>query len=97
MSLTTLHDRITVRPIQPTLSTEIEGFEVVGESKKSATEGIVVGVGQGRMMGSTLVPLLVKPGDHVLYQGAHPIEVDIDGEELLVMSEGEVLAVLEPD
>lgn len=97
MSLTTLHDRISVRPLKPEITAAIEGFEVAGETTERPTEGIVISVGAGRMLGGKLVPLSVKPGDRIIYKGAHPVEVDVDGEGLLVMSEGEVLAVLEDE
>lgn len=93
----TLHDRILVRPAKAEIEVQIEGFEVAGKDTSRPVEGVVVSVGQGRMMGGKLVPLHVKPGDKILYQGAHPVEVEHEGEELLVMSEGEVLAVLEED
>lgn len=96
-SLKTLHDRILVRPVTPELVADIEGFEVVGKADTSPDEGIVVRVGDGRTIGGVKHPLLVDIGDHILYKGANPIKVDVGGEELLVMSEGEVLAVLETD
>ncbi len=94
---TTLHDRILVRPDPVEHKVEIEGFEVAGKDSTAPVQGTVVTVGTGRMMGAKLVPLLVEPGDKILFQGAHPIKVDHDGEELFVMSEGEVLAVLEDE
>lgn len=94
-SFTTLHDRILVRPEAVEAKVEIEGFEVAGKDSSTPTRGEVVSVGTGRMMGGKLIPLLVVPGDRILFQGAHPVEIDHEGEQLLVMSEGEVLAVLE--
>lgn len=91
----TLHDRILVRPVKADIEVQIEGFEVAGKDTSRPVEGVVVSVGDGRVLGGKLVPLLVKPGDKILYQGAHPVEVEHEGEELLVMSEGEVVAVLE--
>lgn len=91
----TLHDRILVRPEQAELEVQIEGFEIAGKDTSRPVRGEVVSVGDGRMLGGKLVPLLVEPGDKILYQGAHPVEVEHEGEVLLVMSEGEVLAVLE--
>ncbi len=93
----TLHDRILVRPVKADIEVKIEGFEVAGKDTTKPVEGVVVSVGQGRTLGGKLVPLLVEPGDKILYQGAHPVEVEHEGETLLVMSEGEVLAVLEDE
>lgn len=93
----TLHDRILVRPEAAEIEVKIEGFEVAGKDTTRPVRGEVVSVGHGRMLGGKLVPLLVEPGDKILYQGAHPVEVEHEGEALLVMSEGEVLAVLEDE
>jgi chaperonin GroES len=83
-----------VRPKEAQL-TAGEGIEIVGKSKEKILEGTVVRVGDGRMLNGKLVPLLVSPGDKIYFQGARPIEVDVDGETLYVMSEGEVLAILD--
>lgn len=93
-SLKTLHDRILVRPEKEQI-TAGEGIEIVGESKAPILQGTVVRVGDGRMLNGKLVPLLVSPGDLIYFQGARPIEVDVDGETMYVMSEGEVLAILD--
>lgn len=95
MSLTTLHDRITVRPmVAPTSGGAIE---IVGESHEEPTQGVVVAVGEGRMLGGARVALQVVPGDRIVFSCANPIDVEVDGEKLIVMSEGQVLAVLEDD
>lgn len=91
----TLHDRILVRPAHDALDVDIEGFEVAGKDTSRMVRGEVISVGTGRMLGGKLHPLLVEPGDTILFQGARPIEVEHEGETLYVMSEGEVLAVLD--
>ena len=93
-SLRTLHDRILVRPKKAQTKTD-GGIEIAGTSTEKIIEGTVVQAGAGRMLNGKLVPLLVKPGDNIYFQGARPIEVELDGETLYVMSEGEVLAILE--
>ena len=95
MSLVTLHDRIVVRPM--VAAKQVGAIEIVGKAVEEPNQGEVVAVGAGRMLGGKVVPLQVVPGDKIVFSCANPIDVEVDGEKLIVMSEGQVLAVLEDD
>lgn len=65
-------------------------------SKERPEEGLVVAVGEGkRLNDGKLVPLSVKKGDHIIFSKYGPDEVEIDGEKYLIVSESNILAVIE--
>jgi len=92
--LTPLHDRIVVRRIEEAETTR-GGIIIPDSAKDKPQEGEVISVGQGKTNdeGKTF-PLQVKPGDHILFGKYAGTEIKIDGEELLIMREEEVLGIL---
>jgi chaperonin GroES len=95
MKVRPLHDRIIVQRLD-------EGEQVVGgiiipdTAKEKPQQGKVVAVGKGKAKDDGKVtPLDVKEGDTILFGKYSGQEIKIDGEELLIMREDEVLAVLE--
>ena len=93
--LTPLHDRIVVRRIEEAETTR-GGIIIPDTAKDKPQEGEVVSVGKGKVNEDGKVfPLAVKDGDRILFGKYSGTEVKIDGEELLIMREEEVLGILE--
>ena len=93
--LTPLHDRIVVRRIEEGETTR-GGIIIPDSAKEKPQEGEVVAVGKGkRLEDGKVVPLDVQKGDRILFGKYSGSEIRIDGEELIVMREDEVLGVLE--
>jgi chaperonin GroES len=93
--LTPLHDRVVVRRIQEA-ETVRGGIIIPDTAKEKPQEGIVIAVGTGRYEKGQTVPLAVKEGDRVLFGKYSGSEIKIDGEELLIMKEDEILGILSP-
>ena len=90
-----LHDRIVVRRIDAEEKTK-GGIIIPDTAKEKPQEGEVVSVGPGaRSEDGTLHPLDVKAGDRVLFGKWSGSEVKLDGEELIIMKESDILGVLE--
>jgi chaperonin GroES len=90
-----LHDRVVVRRIDADEKTA-GGIIIPDTAKEKPQEGEVVAVGPGaRDEKGQLVPLELKTGDHVLFGKWSGTEVKIDGEDLLIMKETDVLGVVE--
>ena len=90
-----LHDRLLVRRIEET-ETAKGGIIIPDTAKEKPAEGLVVAVGPGKRRddGSVREPVL-KQGDRVLFGKYDGTEVKIDGEEHLLVREGDVLGVIE--
>jgi len=91
--LTPLHDRVVIRRIQEA-ETVRGGIIIPDTAKEKPQEGIVIAVGTGRYEKGQTVPLAVKEGDRVLFGKYSGSEIKIDGEELLIMKEDEILGIL---
>ena len=93
-SFTPLHDRILVRRIEEGES--IRGGIIIPDSaKEKPQQGEVLSVGKGKSNDEGKVfPLDVKAGDSILFGKYSGTEIKIDGEELLIMREEEVLGIL---
>jgi chaperonin GroES len=90
-----LHDRVVVRRIEEDERTR-GGIIIPDTAKEKPQQGEVVAVGPGAFDEKGKVqPLDVKPGDRVLFGKWSGTEVKIDGEELLIMKESDILGVLE--
>ncbi|MDX5152509.1 MAG: co-chaperone GroES [Acidiferrobacterales bacterium] len=95
MSIRPLHDRVVVRRLDQEV-TSPGGIVIPDSAKEKPSEGEVVSVGNGKISENGDVrPLDVKPGDKVLFGKYSGTEVKIDGEELLVMREDDIMAVIE--
>ena len=93
--LTPLHDRIVVRRIEEAETTR-GGIIIPDTAKDKPQEGEVVSVGKGKVNEDGKVfPQAVKEGDRILFGKYAGTEIKIDGEELLIMREEEVLGILE--
>lgn len=92
-----LHDRVAVRRIEAEEKTA-GGIIIPDTAKEKPQEGEVVAVGPGaRDETGKLVELSVKAGDRVLFGKWSGSEVRIDGEELLIMKESDILGIVETE
>jgi chaperonin GroES len=90
-----LHDRVVVRRIEEDERTK-GGIIIPDTAKEKPQQGEVIAVGPGaRDEKGTIQPLDVKAGDRVLFGKWSGTEVKIDGEELLIMKESDIMGVLE--
>ena len=90
-----LHDRVVVRRIEAEEKTS-GGIIIPDTAKEKPQEGEVVAVGAGlRDDSGKLFELAVKAGDRVLFGKWSGTEVKIDGEDLLIMKESDILGVIE--
>jgi chaperonin GroES len=95
MTFRPLHDRVLVRRIEEDIKTS-GGIIIPDTAKEKPMQGEVIAVGPGaRDEAGKLVPLEVKQGDHVLFGKWSGTEVKIDGEELLIMKESDILGIVE--
>ncbi len=95
MKFRPLHDRVLVRRIDAEERTK-GGIIIPDTAKEKPQEGEIVAVGPGgRDDSGKLMPLDVKVGDRVLFGKWSGTEVKIDGEELLIMKESDIMGVIE--
>ncbi len=88
-------DRVVVKPMQKEEVTR-SGIVIPDTAKEKPQEGTVVAVGSGKLMDSgDRTPLEVKEGDRVLFAKYGGTEFKLDGEDLLVLRESDILAILE--
>ncbi|MGO8841623.1 MAG: co-chaperone GroES [Methyloceanibacter sp.] len=94
MKFRPLHDRVVVRRIEPEQKTT-GGIIIPDTVKEKPMEGEVTGVGPGtRSEDGKLHPLDLRVGDRVLFGKWSGSEVKIDGEELLIMKESDIMGIL---
>src|SRR5204862_4901445 len=93
-NLEPLEDRIVVKPGEAE-ETTVSGIVIPDTAKEKPQEGEVVAAGPGRFEDGARVPLDVKVGDKVVYSKYGGTEVKYGGEEYLVLSARDVLAVIE--
>ena len=90
-----LHDRVLIKRLEE--QDEKHGSIIIPDSaKEKPQEGKVIAAGTGRVTeeGKTL-PLVIKAGDRILFGKYSGSEVKIDGEELLIMKEDDILGILD--
>jgi chaperonin GroES len=95
MKVRPLHDRIIVQRIEEE-EQRVGGIIIPDTAKEKPQQGKVVAVGKGRIeKDGKITPLDVKAGDTVLFGKYAGQEIKIDGEEVLIIREEEVLGVIE--
>src|SRR6187551_573618 len=95
MKFRPLHDRVVVRRIDAEEKTA-GGIIIPDTAKEKPQQGEVIAVGPGaRDDAGKLVPLDVKAGDRVLFGKWSGTEVKLDGEELLIMKESDIMGIVE--
>ncbi len=94
MAFTPLHDRVLVRRIESDEKT-VGGLIIPDSAKEKPAEGEVVSTGEGtRKDSGELIAMAVKAGDKVLFGKWSGTEVKIDGEDLLIMKESDILGIM---
>jgi chaperonin GroES len=95
MKFRPLHDRVVIRRAEGELKSK-GGIIIPDTAKEKPQEGEVIAVGPGsRDESGKLVPLDVKAGDFILFGKWSGTEVKIDGEDLLIMKEADILGIVE--
>ncbi len=93
-TLRPLGDKLVVKPLDKQQTTK-SGIYIPETAKEKPQEGEVLAVGTGKWVNDTLKPLEVKVGDKILFSKYGGDEVKIDDQELKIISESDVLAVVE--
>ena len=95
MSIRPLHDRVLVRRVEEE-TTSAGGIVLPGSATEKPNEGEVLAVGNGKVLANGEVrPMDVKVGDKVLFGQFGGTTVKVDGEELLMMREEDIMGVIE--
>ena len=95
MKFRPLHDRVVVRRVEQDLKTA-GGIIIPDTAQEKPMEGEIVAVGSGsRSDDGKITPLDVKAGQRILFGKWSGTEVKIDGEELLIMKESDLLGIIE--
>jgi chaperonin GroES len=95
MKLRPLHDRIIVKRLEEETKTA-GGLFIPDSAKDKPTQGKVIAAGNGKLLeDGTIRELDVKKGDTILFGKYSGNEIKVDGEDLLIMREDDVLAVVE--
>jgi chaperonin GroES len=95
MKFKPLHDRVVVRRVESEQKTA-GGIIIPDTAKEKPMEGEVISVGPGaRGEDGKLQPMGVKPGERILFGKWSGTEVKLEGEELLIMKESDIMGVIE--
>jgi chaperonin GroES len=95
MKFRPLHDRVVVRRIEAE-EKSAGGIIIPDTAKEKPSQGEVIAVGPGgRDESGKLIPIDIKEGDRVLFGKWSGTEVKIDGEELLIMKESDIMGVID--
>ncbi|MGC6476191.1 MAG: co-chaperone GroES [Parvibaculales bacterium] len=94
MTFRPLHDRVLVRRVEEMTKTA-GGIIIPDSAQEKPSEGVIVAVGSGtKAEDGSITPLDVKPKDKVLFGKWSGTEITLDGEELLIMKESDILGVI---
>ena len=94
MAFTPLHDRVLVRRVESDEKTA-GGLIIPDSAKEKPAEGKIVAVGEGaRKDSGELIKPAVKKGDKILFGKWSGTEITLDGEELLIMKESDILGII---
>ena len=91
MKFRPLHDRVVVKRLESD-ARSAGGIIIPDTAQEKPSEGEIIAVGAGL---GKLIPLEVKPGDRILFGKWSGSEVKLDGEDLLIMKESDVMGVIE--
>jgi chaperonin GroES len=95
MKFRPLHDRVVIRRVEEDTKTK-GGIIIPDTAQEKPMQGEVIAVGPGgRDETGKLIPIDLKPGDFVLFGKWSGTEVKLDGEELLIMKESDVMGIIE--
>ncbi len=89
-----LNDRVIVRRVEAEAKTA-GGIILPDSAKEKAKEGVIVAIGEGRQnKDGSRTPLQVKPKDRVIFSSYAGTEIKVEGNELLIMGEDDILAIV---
>lgn len=96
MAIRPLHDRVIVKR-EEVESKSAGGIVLTGSAAEKSTRGTVIAVGNGRVLDNGNVQALdVKVGDSVIFSEGYGVKTEkLDGEEVLILSESDILAIVE--
>ncbi len=96
MAIRPLHDRVIIKR-EEVESKSAGGIVLTGSAAEKSTRGKVIAVGKGRILDNGNVQALdVKVGDSVIFNDGYGVKTDkLDGEEVLILSESDILAIVE--
>jgi chaperonin GroES len=95
MAFKPLHDRVLVRRVEGDEKTK-GGLIIPDSAKEKPAEGEVIACGEGaRKDSGELIEMGVKPGDRILFGKWSGTEVQVEGEELIIMKESDILGIIE--
>ena len=95
MNIRPLHDRVILKRMEEE-TTSAGGIVIPDSATEKPVRGEIIAAGNGKRLESgDIIPLDVKVGDHVLFGKYSGTEVKVDDEELLVMREEDIMAVIE--
>ncbi len=94
MKLKPLGDRVLVRPVEEE-ETTASGIVLPDTAKEKPQKGKVLAVGDGKLEDGKRIPLDVSDGDEVLYSKYGGTDITVEGEDLLVLRESDILAKVE--
>ena len=94
MNVRPLNDNVLVRRAEKE-TTSSGGIILADNDKDKPMQGEVIAIGNGKKQNGKITPLDVKAGDKVLFGKYSGTEVKIDGEELLMMKENDIMAIIE--
>jgi len=94
MNLTPLHDRVLVKAAEAEEVTK-GGIIIPDTAKEKPMQGVVIAIGNGKQSeDGKVTPLHVKVGDKVLYGKYAGTEINVDGDDFLIMREADIFAVI---
>ena len=94
MKLRPLGDNVVIEPLE-TESKTAGGIVLPDSAKEKSTRGTIIAVGKGQVLNNgKTVPLAVKKGDTVIYSKYGGSDVEVDGKELKILQESDILAVV---
>ncbi len=94
MKLVPLGDRVVIKQSVAEETTK-SGIVLPGQTQEKPQQAEVIAVGPGGMIDGKEVTMLVKPGDQVIFSKYSGTEVKIDGEELIILKQNDILAIVE--
>ena len=95
MKIRPLADRVMVKPTEPA-EVKKGGIIIPDTAKEKPMHGEVIAVGTGRQTeDGKVIPMTVKKGDKILYGKYTGTEISVDGEDMLIMRESDVLAIVD--
>ncbi len=96
MAIKPLYDRVVVKPIEEKEEKTASGIIIPDTAKEKPSEGEVIAVGEGRLLeNGQIVPLKVKVGDRVVYSKYAGNDFVLDGEDVIILREEDILAIIQ--